>query len=97
MFIEYCMEDTGVIVLKRLYLSKAERLQTILLAKDAVCKYKDVRTYVLCTTCVYILYVLVCSFRTKQYRDGLGPQGPYRQDLRIWTMFSIYQGTSAEF
>lgn len=41
----YYMGDTGIIVLKGLYWSKAEKLQSILLIRDDVCRYNDIYIY----------------------------------------------------
>lgn len=52
----YYMEDTGTSAVKGMHLFKAEMLQSILLVRDDVCRYKDV--YI--CPCAYYTCMFVC-------------------------------------
>lgn len=78
-------------------MSKAERLQPILLTKDDVCKYKHVCIYVLVyDICVHIVHLCVLLGQNNIGMDWGHRILIYMQDLRIRTVFSIGQGTNAE-
>lgn len=91
------MEDTGLIVLKGMYWWKAEKLQSILLTRDELCRQTDVCIYVLVHGIYVCLSLCALYFRTKQYNNGLGPKGPYMKNLRIQTLCCMQQRSNREF
>lgn len=72
------MDDTGISVVKGMYLSKAGKLQSIyfFFAHIKMC------IYIYMSLCmIFMYYVCVCFvFQDKDHRNGLGSKCPYMQD-----------------